>query len=128
MSLDKAAISLSFFCAVHCLLLPIAVVALPALAATTFGDERFHQWMLYMVLPTSLIALTMGCRQHGNFSVLATGLPGLIILTVAAFFGHDLFGEQGEKLASVLGAALIALGHIQNHKLCKTAQCHCEPN
>lgn len=123
---DKAAIGLSLVCAVHCLLLPVALVILPTLAASTFSDERFHQWMLMTVLPTSLLALTMGCQRHRNMSVMAMGLPGLAILTLAAFLGHDWLGESGEKIASLLGASLIALGHFRNHKLCRRLQCGCE--
>lgn len=125
-SIDKAAIGLSLVCAVHCLLLPVALVMLPALTATTFEDERFHQWLLVAVLPTSLIALTMGCRQHQNWAVLAIGLPGLAILTLATFLGHDLLGTTGEKVASLLGTLLIALGHFRNHALCRHLRCHCE--
>lgn len=125
-SIDKAAIGLSLVCAVHCLLLPVALVILPALTATAFGDDQFHLWMLVAVLPTSLLALTMGCRRHRKMSVLALGLPGLAILTLAAFVGHDWFGEGGERIASVLGASLIALGHFRNHALCKRLQCGCE--
>ncbi len=124
-SIDKAAIGLSLVCAVHCLLLPVALVILPTLTASTFGDERFHQWMLMAVLPTSLLALTMGCRRHRNTSVMAMGLPGLAILTLAAFLGHDWLGESGEKIASLLGASLIALGHFRNHSLCKKIHCPC---
>lgn len=125
-NIDKVAISLSLICTVHCLLLPVTFVILPALAASTFEDERFHLWILLAVLPTSLIALTMGCRRHLNFNVMAMGLSGLIILTLAAFFGHDLLGETGEKIASLLGASLIALSHLRNHTLCKRLQCGCE--
>jgi len=113
-------------CAAHCLLLPVALVIVPALAVNTFGDERFHQWILLAVLPTSLIALTLGCRRHRHFSVMAAGLIGLSILTLAAFQGHTLFGETGEKIASLLGASLIALAHLRNHSLCKSLQCDCE--
>lgn len=123
---DKAAIGLSLVCAVHCLLLPVVLVILPTLAASTFSDERFHQWMLVAVLPTSLLALTMGCRRHRNMSVMAMGLSGIAILTLAAFLGHDWLGESGEKIASLLGASLIALGHFRNHKLCRRLQCGCE--
>jgi len=102
---------------------------LPALSTNIFGDEIFHQWLLIAVIPTSLIALTMGCRQHKNLSVMIFGLLGLAILIPTAFFGHDLLGEAGEKIASVLGAAFIALGHIRNSSLCKDCgstdqQCH----
>ncbi len=121
---DKAAIGLSLICAVHCLLLPVALVILPTLAASTFSDERFHQWMLMAVLPTSLLALTLGCRRHRNMSVMALGLPGLAILTLTAFFGHDLLGESGEKIVSLLGASLIACGHLRNRTLCKNGSAY----
>ncbi|CCK74340.1 MAG: MerC domain-containing protein [Oleispira antarctica] len=128
-NIDKVAIGLSTVCTVHCLLLPIILVMLPALSTNIFGDEVFHQWLLIAVIPTSLIALTMGCRQHKNLSVMIFGLLGLAILIPTAFFGHDLLGEAGEKIASVLGAAFIALGHIRNSSLCKDCgstdqQCH----
>ena len=118
-NIDKIAIGLSSVCAVHCLLLPIILILLPTLGTSVFGDEIFHQWLLIAVIPTSLIALTMGCRQHKNLSVMIFGLLGLAILIPTAFFGHELLGEAGEKIASVLGAAFIALGHIQNSSLCK---------
>ena len=128
-NIDKVAIGLSTVCTVHCLLLPIILVMLPALSTNIFGDEIFHQWLLIAVIPTSLIALTMGCRQHKNLSVMIFGLLGLAILIPTAFFGHELLGEAGEKIASVLGAAFIALGHIRNSSLCKDCgstdqQCH----
>jgi hypothetical protein len=128
-NIDKVAIGLSTACAVHCLLLPIFLILLPALGTSVFGDEIFHQWLLIAVIPTSLIALTMGCRQHKNLSVMIFGLLGLAILIATVFFGHDLLGEAGEKIASVLGAAFIALGHIKNSSLCKDCrstdqQCH----
>ncbi|WP_347136728.1 MerC domain-containing protein [Parahaliea mediterranea] len=123
LNVDKAAIGLSLVCAIHCLLLPIAVIMLPALAGTAVGDERFHQWMLLAVIPSSLFALTLGCRRHRHLSVLIPGLPGLALLTLAVLFGHDLLGEAGEKIASLSGASLVAISHLRNHALCGSAQC-----
>lgn len=125
-SLDKVAIGLSLLCTAHCLLLPVALVMLPALATTMLGGERFHFYLLIAVIPTSLYALTMGCRQHQNFNVLKIGLPGIVVLALVALLGHDLLGEQGEKLATLLATALVAVGHIRNHSLCRQQQCVCE--
>lgn len=125
-SLDQAAIGLSLACAVHCLLLPIALVMVPTLAASTVGDEHFHQWMLLAVVPTSLLALTMGCRRHRNLGVAVMGLSGLAILGFAALLGHALLGESGEKIASLLGASLISVSHFKNHTLCRDLQCGCD--
>ncbi len=124
--LDKFTVGFSVFCAIHCVLTPIAMVILPALAATIFGDEKFHLLMLIGVLPSSVIALTMGCRKHKEWSVVILGLIGLAVLTFTAIFGHDLFGHTGEKYFTLLGATIIAYSHIRNHKLCCKYNCHTE--
>lgn len=123
--LDKTAIGLSLLCAVHCLLLPLVVILLPSLAASTFAGEAFHQWLVLAVVPTSLIALTMGCRKHHQKTVLAWGLSGLAFIFLALMLGHDTLGETGEKTFTLIGAAFIAWGHYRNFKLCQEPQCGC---
>ena len=110
-------------CAVHCLALPLLLVAVPTLAGSLLLDESFHLWMLMAVLPTSLIALTLGCRKHRNPSALTIAVPGLLLLAFAAFFGHDLLGEIGEKIVSLLAAAMIAFSHLKNYRLCQQLNC-----
>ena len=61
---DKFAIGLSMLCAIHCLLLPLLLVALPSISALQIENEAFHFWMLAAVIPTSLYALSMGCKKH----------------------------------------------------------------
>ncbi len=122
--MDTTAIVVSIVCAIHCALLPLALVALPVLVATPLGDELFHQAMLIGVLPLSLVALAMGCRRHKNRNVVLWGWAGLAVLTFTALFGHDVLGESGEKIATIIGAAIIACGHIQNHRLCCPHHCH----
>lgn len=122
---DKAAISLSFFCTVHCLLLPLLVVLLPSLMAFNLEDEAFHLWMIVAVVPISVFALTLGCKKHKRLDVMVLGIIGLAVLIGAALLGHDVLGEVGEKTFTVLGAGLIALGHIFNHRLCRQSSCEC---
>lgn len=116
--MDKAAIGLSLFCTVHCLLAPIAIILLPALSALSIGDEQFHRLLLLAVFPISFIALAQGCRRHRNIHVALAGILGLAILACAAFFGHDIAGESGEKIATLIGTAVIALAHFKNRTLC----------
>lgn len=122
---DKSAMSLSFLCTVHCLALPFVVVMLPSLAVFNLEDEVFHLWMIVAVVPVSLFALRMGCKKHRDFKVMLLGAVGIIILIVTALFGHDVFGEMGEKLFTVLGAGIVALGHWINHRLCKHSNYDC---
>ena len=115
---DKIAISFSVVCALHCLLLPIAVIFLPSISATFLGTEDFHKTLLYFVIPSSIIALSLGCKMHGKYEVYSYGFFGIGALLFASFFGHDYFGEVGEVSLTLLGAGIVSLGHYKNQKLC----------
>ena len=117
-NLDKVAIGFSAICALHCILLPVALIFLPALSTTFLGSEDFHKALLYFVVPSSTIALFLGCKMHGKNHVYVYGAVGIGVLLIASFFGHDLFGESGEKFLTLLGAGIVSLGHIKNQKLC----------
>ena len=122
--LDKSSVGLSTVCAVHCLLMPVAVVMLPSLAALPFADERFHVRLVFFVLPLSALAPTLGCRKHRSWPVESVGIVGLVLLVGAALGGHDLFGELIEKSATVIGAGLVALSHVMNFGKCRALDCH----
>lgn len=121
--LDKASISLSVVCAIHCLLLPLALVLIPSLAVLPIADERFHQLLVVLVLPLSLFALTMGCRRHRRWGVMACGALGLTVLLLTMLAGHEILGEFGEKSLTLLGAILVAFSHVINFRHCKTTKC-----
>lgn len=122
---DKTAISLSVICTLHCLVLPFVVVMLPALAALNLQDETFHLWMVIAVIPISLLALTMGCKKHRDYRVPLLGITGLSLLILAVVLDHDLIGETGEVVLTVLGATIIAAGHLLNYRLCQRHHCEC---
>ena len=116
---DRLSIGLSCLCIVHCLLLPVAFVAFPMLASLAVADEMFHQVLVMFVLPFSLVALFMGYRRHHQTKILGWGILGLIVLVMALLLGHDLLGEYGEVLLTVMGSLLIAYSHIRNFVVSK---------
>ncbi|MCY4182410.1 MAG: MerC domain-containing protein [Gammaproteobacteria bacterium] len=124
MSTDKAAIGLSLICVVHCLLTPVAIAMVPALGATFLEGESFHYMVLFLVLPTSLFALGLGCRKHRGVDILAIGLLGLLVLFLVPILGEDVTGEIGEKALTIAGAAIIAYAHVRNFRLCRQHDCH----
>jgi len=95
------------------------VVSLP------IADESFHKALIYLVIPMSIIAFTLGCRKHKNWSIMVWGLIGLTILALTALFAHDVVGELGEKLGTVLGSVFIIFGHFKNYRLCEKSECQC---
>lgn len=121
--LDKFAVSTSAICAIHCLCLPLLLGVFPAMGATLFGDEFFHVLLLWLVIPLSLVALTLGCRKHQSRLVALMGLSGLTFLVIAATLGHDMLGEVGERAATLIGAIAIAAGHLRNYTLCRRIDC-----
>jgi carbon starvation protein CstA len=116
---DNFAIILSILCAIHCLLLPLLLVALPSIGALQLQNEAFHFWMLATVIPISIYALTIGCKKHQRYRLLSWGISGLILMLMAVFFGHDIAGESGEKTLTLLGAILVVVAHWGNFRRCQ---------
>ena len=123
---DNTAISLSLLCIIHCLALPLIIVMLPALTTFNLEDEATHIWMLIAVVPISAYAMTMGCRKHNNYSIMILGTVGLTILVTTALLGYDILGETGESVSTTAGAAIIAVAHLLNQRLCRRSNCQCE--
>ena len=119
--MDKLAISLSFLCVAHCLLLPFAVVVLPILGASFLEGEAFHFWLLFLVIPTSVYSLWLGCQKDGRLEIFTIGLLGLFLLSLIVLLGVDALGETLERLSTVAGATIIAMAHLRNMRACNTA-------
>lgn len=116
---DKLAIGLSAMCTIHCLVLPVLLVLLPSMSALGLDNEEFHLWMLFAVVPSSVYALTLGCKQHKHYRLFIYGFIGLTLLISAVLLEHYI-GETGEKLMTVLGSCFVAFGHLSNYKLCQS--------
>ena len=148
--LDRLAIVLATTCAIHCLAMPLVLVILPVVATSFFVHEDFHWWMLLLVIPTTLLAVIMGCRKHKDKWVLYFSSMGLVILLVTtiwahgiAFFGNsEIASEQttsactacqtcagetsamnAESLFTTLGGYLLASSHFRNYRLCRKRKC-----
>ncbi|MFT4089831.1 MAG: MerC domain-containing protein [Asticcacaulis sp.] len=106
---DLIAIGLSGLCLVHCLLLPVIVVALPMLGVFA-EDERIHQILISLAVPVSLWAVLRSGHWR-NLAIILPMMTGLSLLGLAAFAEplHDY-----EVPISVAGALLLALAHWKN--------------
>ncbi|MDG0970379.1 MAG: MerC domain-containing protein [Porticoccaceae bacterium] len=116
---DRIAIGLSIACVVHCLMLPILILALPSIAALNLDNEAFHVWMVVAVIPCSIFALSLGCKEHKRYQLFFWALPGLAMLVLALVLGEERIGEAGEKIMTLAGASLVAVGHWLNFRLCR---------
>ena len=120
-------IGLSAACVVHCLATPLLIVLLPSLSALPLENEALHSWLLVVVIPSSLVSLLMGCKQHQFYRVLVIGFCGLLLLMSAVLVEGFQYGEILEKVLTVLGASVLAAGHYLNFRKCQSHNdCHCQ--
>lgn len=110
--LDRYAMGLSGLCAVHCL----ASAVLVALASTAGGmllHPAFHEIGLSIAILLGALALGRGIFEHGYMAPAVTGSLGLGIMAGAMQLPH---GNGGETVWTLLGVAILALGHDLNRR------------
>lgn len=116
--LDRLGIGLSVACWIHCALLPVLVIASPAFSGLLFDDGRFHVWLLWLILPTAVVAFMFSWWRHRNVPTLIIGGCGLILIVLASvqaiWFGHSVLSESMEKVLTSIGGLLLAAGHFRN--------------
>ena len=142
--LDSLAISMSVICAVHCLLTPLLIILFPILTTTFWVHQDFHLWMLFFVLPTTSLAVFLGCRKHKDRFIIGLSVAGLACLFAVSLYEsffhanhllqdgsaclHCVQGSVESHLnmttsANILGGVLLASAHIRNYRLCRRSHC-----
>ncbi|MDE0821371.1 MAG: MerC domain-containing protein [Opitutales bacterium] len=128
--LDGIAMSLAGVCGIHCLLTPLLLIAFPIIGSSFFMNEAFHMWMLIAVLPTTGLAIFLGCRRHKDFPVILLSIGGFILLCIAILnhghtHNHGNHAGHGwisrESLLTSLGGIVMVSAHIRNFRLCRKA-------
>jgi hypothetical protein len=120
---DRIAIAVSGVCVFHCLVAPFVLIMAPALAWVNDSEGVFHRVLLILILPTSVLALSLGCRRHRDRLTLMLGAGGLLQLGITGLWGHELFGELGERISTVIGSAFLVTSHLRNYRLCRRDEC-----
>jgi len=119
---DRIAIALSAICLVHCLAVPVLVAVLPVAAIATGEDQHFHGLMLWLVIPTSVAGFGMGYRVHRLAGIVALGAAGVVVLILAAIYGHEVWRPDVEVVVSVCGSLLLGGAHWLNFRA--VSRCH----
>ena len=121
---DYTSMSLAGLCAVHCFLTPLVLILFPVLGSTFLFEEAFHELLILLVIPASVVAIFLGCRRHKDFNVMMLGGLGLCFLLAGAFAatGYE------ESVLTLIGAFVMLSGHLRNFRLCRKNCCeHCPP-
>ncbi len=121
MNSDKMAMSLSAACLIHCLFAPTLIIFAYSFLSFSVESEIVHYIILILALPISVLALTLGYRNHKVLSFLITGIFGLSLMLLAVLLGEG----TSEKVLTVIGSSIVAYAHYRNHKICKELECDC---
>jgi len=122
--LDRFAIGLSALCAAHCMAVPVLLIVFPSLIATLQLDNHiFHELLVWLAIPTSSIAVFIGCKRHKDQLVFVLAGIGIVSLVATAFFAHAALGETGEKIATLVAVSILAYAHWRNYSLCRKDSC-----
>ena len=116
----------------------------PILTTTFWVDQDFHLWMLFFVLPTTSLAVFLGCRKHKDKFVAGLSAAGLSCLFAVSlyesFFHVSQLAQHGSDcvycvqggvngfftttaLINVFGGVLLASAHVRNYRLCRKSHC-----
>jgi hypothetical protein len=113
--LDRAGMSASLACAVHCVVLPLLLAALPAFGLAWL-DSPWVDWT--MVVLATLIALRAhrgGFRVHRRCLPAGVAVAGLLIIVTTICL---LKGSASHHYIQASGAVVVASSHFLNRHLC----------
>lgn len=110
--MDRAAITLSGLCAVHCLVSAI-IFAVVASAGGFLISHTVHEVGLIIAIILGVIALGSGALKHGFIMPLAIGSLGIGVMAGALELPH----ENGyDIIFTLIGVSILALGHDLNYR------------
>lgn len=116
--LDRLGITATSLCALHCILLPVILPALPLLGLSFLAD---HAWEHIFLLATAVlgsIAMLSGFkRYHRKLYPFYLLIIGVCIYWVK----HD-FSEAMQPILIVVGASFMVAAHLINIKLCNSCK------
>ena len=90
-----------------------------ASCCATPTDFWVHVGLLAAVAPLGVVAWGAGYRKHRKLGVLGLGLAGVLLLSGALLFGHNLLGGRGEQVMTVLGSICMVSAHLWNRRQCR---------
>lgn len=114
---DKWGITLSGICAIHCLLTPLLVLAVPV-AGEAFEQPWVHITMAIFIVPIGLFAFYSGYQHHKKVGLTTLGLLGLALIGVGLLAPLSRVNFLGHDAVTVVGSVCLILAHVLNRRAC----------
>ena len=116
--LDRIGITATSLCALHCILLPVILPALPLLGIGFLADHMWEHVFLIVTAVLGTIAMFSGFkRYHKKLYPFY-----LLMLGVVIYWQKHDFSEALQPFFIMIGATLIVAAHIINIKLCNSCK------
>lgn len=113
---DACGQALSLLCMAHCLLLPLALGALPAVMTRALEQAPIHLGAVALAAIIGVASFVPGFRQHRDWRVLALGAAGLALLGLA----RSVLPEgSAETVMTVVGGTTLVVAHGLNRRRCQ---------
>jgi hypothetical protein len=116
--LDLVGTYVSLMCALHCLTVPLLVTVLPLAGAGVFLGGSLEVLFLAASVALATGSLCWGFRRHRRWQMFIVLGAALMMIAVGRFLASESF----ELVFVVMGAAVLAGGHLLNRYLCLTCR------
>jgi hypothetical protein len=116
--LDLVGTCMSLMCALHCLTVPLLVTVLPLAGAGVFLGGSLEVLFIAASVALATGSLCWGFRRHRRWQMFIVLGAALTIIGVGRFLARESF----ELVFVVMGAAVLAGGHLLNRYLCLTCR------
>jgi hypothetical protein len=107
----------AFLCAVHCALLPFALVLLPMVGFGILASATFERGFVLFATALAIASLWNGHRRHRRYRAMAILAPGLVLLWAGILVPRIHEGALLHAVAMSIGGSLVALAHLANLRL-----------
>lgn len=111
---DRLGAGAATLCAVHCALLPLAIVFLPALGLEFFASHAFEGFFLAFSTVFAVLSVGHSLRAHGRFFAWHLLLPGMGLLWLERFIPWIHDHAIAHAVGMTVAGGLVAAAHLVN--------------
>ena len=107
----------AMLCAVHCALLPFALVLLPVVGLGVLASAGFEIGFVLFASALASASLWHGYRKHRGYHALALVVPGLLALWLGILLPQLHDSRVAHAVSMSIGGTLVAVAHLVNMRL-----------
>lgn len=118
---DRFGIGVSGICAIHCLIIPVLISILPVWSVLPVLHDWAHPVFILLIAPIVYFAAR---RSHFDFTITALLIAGFVFILAGWLLGHYWLGFLFETISTLLGSAVLIIGHWLNYRHHRTCKNH----